>query len=267
MVRINLLPWREERRKQRQQEFYLMMGGAVIGGLLLALLGWMWFNGQISGQNERNAFLDGEIAKVEAEIADIKELEGKHAALLARKEVIEKLQADRFKMVHLFDALMRTVPDGLVLTQLKQEGEQLTLEGRAQSNARVASYMRNLENAGWMKNPDVTVIETTQPQGVVRQAAASGTSVPPAGSAAALLPYMFTMRVTLANPNEPRDPDAPPTPDPVPIPAIEPATIAPAEPAAAPATQAPSESQAPAAAPQVGQPVDGGDGVVTEGDQ
>ena len=155
------------------------------------------------------------------------------------KEVIEQLQGDRYKMVHLFDAIMRTVPDGLVLTGLKQEGEQLTLVGRAQSNARVASYMRNLESSGWMKSPQVTVIESSQVESGAQPNQADGTA-PPAGSAAALLPYMFTMTVTLANPSDPRDPNAPITPDPVPIPA--PAPPAPVQPVIAPAN-------APAAAP------------------
>lgn len=237
MVRINLLPWREERRKQRKQEFYLMMGGAVGVGVLLSGLVWAYLNGQISGQQDRNAFLDTEIKKVEAQIADIAELKNKHQSLLARKEVIEQLQGDRYKMVHLFDAMMRTVPDGLVLTGLKQEGEQMTLIGRAQSNARVASYMRNLESAGWMKNPQVTVIESSQVEsGSTPNVATGGAVAPPAGSPAALLPYMFTMTVTLANPNEPRDPNAPPTPDPVPI-------QIPAQPAAAQPVIAPAGSQ------------------------
>lgn len=244
MVRINLLPWREERRKQRQQEFYLLMGGAVGVGVLLAGLTWAYLNGQISGQQDRNAFLDTEIKKVEAQIADIAELKNKHASLLARKEVIEKLQGDRYKMVHLFDSMMRTVPDGLVLTELKQEGEQMTLVGRAQSNARVASYMRNLESAGWMKNPQVTVIESSQAASGAAPAAGA-TAALPAGSPAAMLPYMFTMTVTLANPNEPRDPNAPLTPDPVPIQAPAPAT--PTQPAIAPAGADAAQPSAPAA--------------------
>ena len=246
MVRINLLPWREERRKQRQQQFYMLMGGAVGAGLLASLLIWSYLNGQISGQQDRNAFLDGEIKKVEAQIKDIEELEAKHAALLARKEVIEKLQGDRYKMVHLFDALMRTVPEGLILTSLKQEGEEMTLAGRAQSNARVATYMRNLESAGWMKNPRVTVIEASQPQATSGAAQPTGVAnaVPP-DSAASLLPYMFTMTVTLANPNEPRDPNAPPTPDPIPVQAPAPA----AQPAIAPVTPAPAAQSAAGATP------------------
>ena len=236
MVRINLLPWREERRKQRQQEFYMMMGAAVGIGVLLSGLIWAYLNGQISGQHDRNAYLETEIKKVEAQIADIAELKNKHQSLLARKEVIEQLQGDRYKMVHLFDAVMRTVPDGLVLTGLKQEGEQLTRVGRAHSNARVASYMRNLESSGWMKNPQVTVIEASQIESGAQPSQSAGAVAPPAGSPAALLPYMFTMTVTLSNPNEPRDPNAPITPDPIPIqaPAPQPPSSQPAMAPAAP---------------------------------
>ncbi len=252
MVRINLLPWREERRKQRQKEFQLIIAGAVGAALLLVGLIWGWFNGQIDGQRDRNAFLEGEIKQVEAQIKDIEGLKQQREALLNRKQVIEELQANRYQMVHLFDAIMRTVPEGLMLTALKQEGDTLTLQGRAQSNARVATYMRNLENAGWMKNPDVTVIEASQGGGnAPAPAAATG--------GAGMLPYMFTMRVTLANPEEPRDPNAPPTPDPVvtqaPVEALP--VVAPVAPAApvqpvqnpqAEAAQPATETAAPPAA-------------------
>ena len=97
--------------------------------------------------------------KVDAQINEIEELDKKKAKLLARKEVIEQLQANRSQMVHLFDSLVRTIPDGVVLTSIKQEGEKLTLEGRSQSNARVSTYMRNLEGSGWMTKPDLSIIE------------------------------------------------------------------------------------------------------------
>lgn len=254
MVKINLLPWREERRKLRQQDFYLMMGAAVGIGVLLSGLIWAYFNGQISGQQGRNAFLGTEIKKVEEQITAIAELQTKHESLLARKEVIEKLQGDRYKMVHLFDAIMRTVPDGLVLTGLKQDGEQMTLIGRAQSNARVASFMRNLESSGWMKNPQVTVIEASQAESGAAPAKSlmAGSVAPPPGSPAALLPYMFTMTVTSANPDEPRDPNAPPISDPVPIKMPAPAPEAQAQPAIAPANAPPAPANHAPAAQQPG---------------
>ena len=192
MARINLLPWRAERRKQRQREFQAMLGMAALGGVLVALLVWFHYDRQISGQMERNSFLESEIAKVKKQNEEIAELDAKKDRLLARKKVIEELQANRSQMVHLFDSLVRTIPDGVVLTALKQEGEVLTLEGTAQSNARVSNYMRNLEGSGWMTKPDLSIIE------------ARNDSKPTPGGTRAL-PYNFSLKVRLANPNATED--------------------------------------------------------------
>ncbi|KAF1689017.1 PilN domain-containing protein [Pseudoxanthomonas taiwanensis] len=190
MARINLLPWRAERRKQRQREFQGMLGLAALGGALLSFLIWLHYDRQIEGQHERNAFLEAEIAKVKKQNEEIKELDAKKDRLLARKKVIEELQANRSQMVHLFDALVRTIPDGVVLTSLKQEGDILTLQGSAQSNARVSAYMRNLEGSGWMTRPDLSIIEAKDEK--AEQAAPVGRT----------LPYNFTLKVTLANPQQ-----------------------------------------------------------------
>ncbi|KAF1700934.1 PilN domain-containing protein [Pseudoxanthomonas suwonensis] len=189
MARINLLPWRAERRKQRQREFQVMLGVAAIAGLLISALVWFHFDQQISGQQERNRFLKAEIEKVQKQNEEIAELDLKKERLLARKKVIEELQANRSQMVHLFDSLVRTIPDGVVLTALKQEGEILTLEGTAQSNARVSSYMRNLEISGWMTKPDLSIIEVRKDNKA------------PMTSGARALPYNFSLKVRLANPN------------------------------------------------------------------
>ena len=236
MARINLLPWREERRKARQKEFAGMLGLAALGGLLLAFLIVSFYNGRISSQESRNEYLRGEINKVDAQIKEIDELDRKKSKLLARKEVIEQLQSNRSQMVHLFDSLVRTIPDGVILTGIKQEGEKLTLEGRSQSNSRVSTYMRNLEGSGWMTKPDLSIIE--------------------ARDGVAGLPYAFTLSVQLANPNAPKDEDGDGVPDPVPPVNAEPAVPVPApeaEPApAAPAQAEPAEvpAPAPAAEPQ-----------------
>ncbi len=198
MARINLLPWRAERRKQRQREFGVMLGMAALAGVLLSAFIWLYYSAQIDGQNERNAYLQGEITKVETSIGEIDKLDKQKARLLARKKVIEELQANRSQMVHLFDSLVRTIPDGVSLTSLKQEGDLLTLEGRAQSNARVSTYMRNLESAGWMKDPDLSIIE------------AKHDDKAPASSGDKALPYQFTLQVRLANPNDANDADAAP---------------------------------------------------------
>ena len=161
MARINLLPWRAERRKQRQREFYTMLGLAAAAGVVLSLLLWFYYGQQISGQNERNGYLETEIAKVKEQNKEIDRLDQQKERLLARKKVIEELQGKRSQMVHLFDSLVRTIPDGVVLTALKQEGDTLTLEGRTQSNARVSAYMRNLESSGWMSNPELSIIQAS----------------------------------------------------------------------------------------------------------
>ncbi|MFT4178885.1 MAG: PilN domain-containing protein [Thermomonas sp.] len=185
MAKINLLPWREERRKARQKEFVSMLGLAALAGVLASFLIVSFYNGRISNQNARNEFLRGEITKVDAQIKEIEALDQKKSKLLARKEVIEQLQSNRSQMVHLFDSLVRTIPEGVALTSIKQEGDVLTLTGRSQSNARVSTYMRNLEGSGWMVNPDLNVIEAKE------------------GNPG--LPYEFNLKVKLANPNAPKD--------------------------------------------------------------
>ena len=217
MARINLLPWRAERRKLRQKEFMTMLGLSAAAGVVLWFLINTYYNNQISGQNERNAYLQDQIAQVDKQITEIDQLDKKKAKLLARKEVIEQLQANRSQMVHLFDSLVRTIPDGVILTSIKQEGDKLTLEGRSQSNARVSTYMRNLEGSGWMSKPDLSIIEAK------------------AGDPA--LPYTFTLTVMLANPNAPKDANGDGVPD-APAAGTSPAPTTPAT--AAPAVPAPA---------------------------
>ena len=183
MAKINLLPWRAERRKQRQKEFYTMLGGAALAAVLIAFGVVKFFDMKIETQNKRNAYLKSEISALDKQIKEIEALDRKKAELLARKAVIEQLQANRSQMVHLFDELVRTIPDGVRLNSIKQTGEQLTLDGVAQSNARVSSYMRALETSGWMTKPDLSVIE------------AKG------GDKA--LPYTFALRVQLTKPKKP----------------------------------------------------------------
>ncbi|MGH8060582.1 MAG: PilN domain-containing protein [Pseudoxanthomonas sp.] len=192
MAKINLLPWRAERRAHRQREFYSMLGLAAAAGLVLSFLIWFYYDQQVSGQNTRNQFLQGEITKVEGKIKEIEVLDKQKDRLLARKKVIEELQANRSQMVHLFDSLVRTIPDGVALAGIKQEGDILTLEGRSQSNARVSTYMRNLESSGWMTNPDLSIIEA--------KAEEKGPAA--LSSESRSLPYVFTLKVKLANPNE-----------------------------------------------------------------
>ena len=239
MARINLLPWRAERRKQRQRDFYGMLGFAAIGGLLLSLMIWFYYDRQVSGQGERNAFLQAEIDKVKEQNKEIDRLDRQKERLLARKKVIEQLQAKRSQMVHLFDALVRTIPDGLVLTALKQEGDILTLEGRTQSNARVSAYMRNLESSGWMTKPELSVIEARKPE------EEKDKPVGPVSDISAL-PYVFVVKVTLPAQSEAVDGIAPDGT--VVAPGTDP-NAAPGAPAVAPLAPAPAGSAAPATTP------------------
>ncbi len=184
MTRINLLPWRQERRAQRQKEYLTVLG---MSGLLAAVVAFgvvKYYDGLIENQNDRNNYLKAEITQLDLKIKEIEDLEKKRAHLLNRKQVIEQLQADRSQMVHLFDQLVRTIPEGIRLNTIKQSGNVLTLDGISQSNARVASYMRALEASGWMSNPEVSIIE------------AKGEDK--------LMPYEFTLKVTLVKP-KPKD--------------------------------------------------------------
>ncbi len=230
MARINLLPWRAERRAQRQRDFYAMLGLAALAGVLLSFLLWFHYDRQISGQIVRNDFLKDEIQKVESQIKEIETLDKQKDRLLARKKVIEQLQANRSQMVHLFDSLVRTIPDGVALSNIKQEGEVLTLEGRAQSNARVSEYMRNLESSGWMTKPDLAIIEAKAEDAKALS-----------GGISSSLPYMFNLQVRLANPNAPEGKDGQ-------VPAG--AALSEASPVEAPATPAvPADGKTPPGAP------------------
>lgn len=161
MARINLLPWREKRRTQRQREFGVM----VIAGLVAAVLGvlyWHIFNqGQIDHQQARNRYLEAEIAKVDEQIKEISNLEKTRAKLIARMQVIQNLQVSRPQIVRLFDELVNTLPAGTHLTRVTQSNTSVSLAGRAQSNARVSAYMRNIEASHWLEAPALRVIEQT----------------------------------------------------------------------------------------------------------
>lgn len=187
MARINLLPWRAERRAQRQKQFYVLIGIAAALAVLAVIGIKVYYDGLIEAQQARNAYLNQEISQVDAQIKEIESLDRQRASLLQRKAVIEELQASRSLMVHLFDELVRTIPDGVRLTSIKQAGSTLTLEGLAQSNARVSSYIRALEGSGWMGRPDLSIIE--------------------AKGSEKNMPYIFNLKVSLVQPKGPGEDD------------------------------------------------------------
>ncbi|MCS4505289.1 hypothetical protein KBTX_01350 [wastewater metagenome] len=164
-TRINLLPWREAARKRRQQRFYGMLGAAVVVGALVWGGVHMYFAGRIDYQQERNDLLRTEISRLDQRIAKIRKLEETKQRLISRMEVIQKLQHGRPQIVHLFEQWSETLPDGLYLDKLVEKDDSITIDGLAESNARVSSYMENLNGSPWMTDPDLTVIEVEERNG------------------------------------------------------------------------------------------------------
>ncbi len=159
MARLNLLPWREAER-ERQKRLFTLWGvtGAVLT-LLLALGSYFFIDALVLGQDARNAFLRAEIATLDRQIHEIKEIEMKKADLLARMEVIQALQQSRPGVVHLFDEIVTAIPDGVILTGLKQTEGGVVLEGRAQSYGRISAFMDNIKASAWINNPSLKLIE------------------------------------------------------------------------------------------------------------
>lgn len=162
MPRINLLPWREDQRKERQQNFLVASAGAVLIGIVTIMLVSWTFDRFIRYQNKRNNILIREIALLDEKIEEIKGLERQKERLLARMEIIERLQKSRPEVVHLFDELVHTLPDGVYLTSLKQSNRRLEIKGVAESTTRVSAYMRNIDVSEWLENPGLQVIETVE---------------------------------------------------------------------------------------------------------
>jgi type IV pilus assembly protein PilN len=162
MPRINLLPWREQERKVRRREFLVATGAAVLASVVLIGVGKLMYTSWTDAQIEKNNLLKREIVKLDAQIADIQDLENRKQRLVARMEIIERLQRKRPEIVHLFDELVRTVPEGVYLTQLKETGNKLEIRGVAQSSTRVSTFMRNIDSSTWMDNPQLQVVESAQ---------------------------------------------------------------------------------------------------------
>lgn len=159
MIRVNLLPHREEKRKARRQQFYALAGLVSVLAGLIVFLGFTVIGGYISAQEEKNAFLKKEIAVLDKDLEQIKRLKEQTQALLARKQVIESLQRDRAEAVRLLSELTKQTPDGVYLKSVKQEGQKVSIGGYAQSNARVSTLMRNLEASPWLGQPNLIEIK------------------------------------------------------------------------------------------------------------
>jgi len=160
MPRINLLPWREELRQKRKKEFMTAMVGALVIGVGVVYLSKLTVQGWIGNQQERNEILRREIAELDKQIAEISGLETQKNRLLARMEIIDQLQRSRPEVVHLFDELVETLPDGVHLTEIRQSGTRIEIKGEAQSSTRVSAFMRNIDGSPWLRDPALDVVET-----------------------------------------------------------------------------------------------------------
>lgn len=165
MTRINLLPHREMRRKQQQTQFFIMLGVIIVAGAAIWGVVHTYLDGQLTNQQARNKYLEGEIVKLDKEIAEINKLKEQTAALLKRKQVVETLQSNRAEVVHLLDQLIRQLPDGMYLKSIKQQGTKVTISGYTQSQARVSTLMRNLEGSQYLRNANLVEIRSATVSG------------------------------------------------------------------------------------------------------
>ncbi len=165
MPRINLLPWRDQLRRERRVGFYVALGGAVGVAGVVAFASYLLFGQLIDAQDARNARLHAEIRVLDKQIEEINDLEQQKQNFISRMQIIEKLQRSRPEVVHLFDELVKIMPDGVYLTSVKQSGSALKLEGIAQSPTRVSTLMRNIADSQWLRDPELEVVETKKDSG------------------------------------------------------------------------------------------------------
>jgi len=161
MPRINLLPWRDAQRKERKLKFMVAMGGAGVCALVVTGAVYLLYTGMIDAQDSRNAMLTAQIKILDRQIEEINDLEQTKQQFIARMQIIEKLQRSRPEIVHLFDQIVKTLPDGVYLTGVTETGDHLKFNGVAQSSTRVSAFMRNIDASQWMKNPTLEVIQST----------------------------------------------------------------------------------------------------------
>lgn len=165
MAQINLLPWREELRQEQTKQFVTMLALALAFTASLIMLVHMNIAGMIDHQNGRNTILTNEIKRLDQQLKKIQGLEDTKEKLLSRMEIIQDLQQKRPQIVHLFDEIVKTIPDGLHIDEIKQTGGSISISGIAESNGRVSAYMRNIDASEWMTKPRLTVIESTRKDG------------------------------------------------------------------------------------------------------
>ncbi|HUP96519.1 MAG TPA: PilN domain-containing protein [Usitatibacter sp.] len=159
MIRVNLLPHREEARKRRQQQFGVLAGISLVIAAIVAGAVWLFLDQQVTQQQANVAYMKGEIAKLDKQIEEIRKIREETASLLAKKQVVEALQSNRSEPVQLLDQLLRQLPEGVYLKAIKQVGPKVNIAGYAQSNARVSTLMRNLGASPYLENPELVEIK------------------------------------------------------------------------------------------------------------
>ena len=165
MARVNLLPWREELRSQQRTEYLAALGICAVFAAIVWFGIHLYFGELIKQQERRNTFLNEQIVLLDKKIEEIKRLEREKESLIARMKAIETLQTSRPIVVHLFDELVTTLPEGVYLKEVSQKGDTVTIKGVAQSNARVSSYMRKVEESEWVKEPKLSIIQSSSEDG------------------------------------------------------------------------------------------------------
>lgn len=170
MPRINLLPWREGQRKERKLAFLVALGVAVLASMVTTFAFYLMFDSMIAGQQRRNQLLRSQIKLLDKQIEEINSLENEKQRFISRMDVIEKLQRSRPGIVHVFDEIVKTLPDGVYLTGVQQisaagANKRLKFEGVAQSSTRVSSFMRNIDASEWLRNPELEVVQTAKGPG------------------------------------------------------------------------------------------------------
>src|SRR6202049_190287 len=160
MPRINLLPWRDKQRRERKLAFFIALGGAAALAAIAAFIAYLLLGSMIDAQEHRNERLRAQIKVLDKQIEEINDLEAQKKKYISRMQIIEKLQRSRPEVVHLFDELVKEMPDGTYLTTVKQTGNKLKLEGIAQSSTRVSALMRNISASQWLRNPELEVVQT-----------------------------------------------------------------------------------------------------------
>lgn len=155
MANINLLPWREERREELKKEFFTILIGTILLAIGLVFVWHQYVTSQIDNQRSRNAYLTQQISELNSQVSEIKELKEKREQLVDRMRIIQELQGKRPEIVHVFDDLVRTIPDGVFYTDIERNGSSLVIKGTAESNNRVSSLMRKLDASDWFSGPNL----------------------------------------------------------------------------------------------------------------